>query len=79
MKVNVLFFGATAAQIGARELDVQVSEPASVANLLDQLVDSYPSLGARKLLIAVNEEYVTETRQLGDGDEVAVFTAVSGG
>jgi len=36
-------------------------------------------LRSHKLLVAVNQEYAGDAMPLKDGDEVAIFTAVSGG
>jgi molybdopterin converting factor small subunit len=46
---------------------------------VQRLVGDHPGLGIRRLLFAVNEEYVSPTARLKDGDELAIFTAVSGG
>ena len=77
MSVKVLFFGATADAAGTKE---QTMDPGgSVEACLEGLIRSYPSLSRHKLLVAVNEEYAEPQSVLKDGDEVAVFTAVSGG
>ena len=46
---------------------------------LEHLITKYPSLKGHKLLLAVNETYVAADTLLKDGDELAVFTPVSGG
>jgi molybdopterin converting factor small subunit len=79
MKVRVLFFGATASSVGTRELDAVLDEPKSPADILSELATDHPDLKSHKLLFAVNEEYVDSNRPLNDGDELAIFTAVSGG
>jgi molybdopterin converting factor small subunit len=77
MSVKVLFFGATADATGTKE---QMMDPGeSVEACIEGLIRSYPSLSRHKLLVAVNEEYAEPQSVLKDGDEVAVFTAVSGG
>jgi len=77
--IKVLFFGATADAVGSRELELGIEETASAKSLLDQLSQQHPSLAKHKLLIAVNEEYAAADTILNDGDEIAIFTAVSGG
>ena len=79
MQVRVLFFGATAADTGERSIDFVVDNDAQVGVALDRLRDTFPQLGNHKLRFAVNQEYVSSDRVLENGDELAVFTAVSGG
>jgi molybdopterin converting factor small subunit len=79
MRVRVLFFGATAALVERRDIETTIDSSDSPADILKRFTAMYPELGSLRLLIAVNEEYVTEDSELRDGDEVAIFTAVSGG
>lgn len=78
MKVRVLFFGATADTAGKRAMDVETSAT-DAGTVLNEIVESMPDLAKHKLLFAVNENYVDRSEPLKDGDEVAIFTAVSGG
>lgn len=79
MEVTVLFFGATADTIGLRELQLTVKETATVQSVVNELSQWHPALANHKLLIAVNAEYVDADSILNEGDEIAIFTAVSGG
>jgi len=79
MRIKALFFGATADDTGARAFEIDVPDGTRTARALELVVERFPRLARRKLLFAVNEEYVEGERQLADGDELAVFTAVSGG
>lgn len=79
MSVKVLFFGATADAVGSRELEFATDENTTANSLISQLSQTHPVLAKHKLLIAVNEEYADGDTVLNDGDEVAIFTAVSGG
>jgi molybdopterin converting factor subunit 1 len=79
IKVKVLFFGATADVVGSRELELATKETPTAKELIDQLTQTHPALAKHKLLIAINEEYADADTVLNDGDEVALFTAVSGG
>jgi len=79
MLIRVLFFGATADAVGMRETKVTVNDDSSVAEVVDRLSLQYPQLSNRKLLTAVNEEYKAPNVSLRDGDQLAIFTAVSGG
>lgn len=78
MPVTVLLFGATADIVGTRELTMDAAGR-SAAHLLDEIVSNHPKLASHKLLLSVNQEYISDSRRLADGDEVAIFTAVSGG
>lgn len=79
MKVNVLFFGATADAVGSRELVLNIEETNTAGSIIDQLSQTHLALTKHKLLIAINEEYADPDTILNDGDELALFTAVSGG
>ena len=79
MLLKLLFFGATADAVGSRELELTTDEAATAKSLIDQLSKNHPALSNHKLLIAVNEEYADADTTLSDGDEIALFTAVSGG
>ena len=79
MQVHVLFFGVTAAETGKRSVEFPIQESASARTAFDEILKTFPKLNSHKLLFAVNQEYVTEDRILLDGDELAIFTAVSGG
>lgn len=79
MIVRLLFFGATASVVGTRRLSTAVNDRAAAAHVIEQLRHEYPELRNHKLLFAVNEEYVVADTRLNEGDELAIFTAVSGG
>lgn len=79
MKVSVLFFGATADETGAREINLEFSDHTKASDAFDEIVNKYPRLANHKLLFAVNQEYANGDEIINDGDELAVFTAVSGG
>lgn len=79
MKVRVLFFGATADETGEREIELSLSEKVSAEKAFDEIVGRFPRLKNHKLLFAVNQQYATGAEIIGEGDELAVFTAVSGG
>jgi len=78
-RVSILFFGATAAVTGRRRLEIHTSAGASAADAFDRVIAEYPGLASHQLLLSLNESYATGHEALNDGDELAVFTAVSGG
>lgn len=79
MKVQVLFFGATADEAGTREINLEVGENTKAEQVFGEIVNKYPRLANHKLLFAVNQEYANGNEIISESDELAVFTAVSGG
>jgi molybdopterin converting factor small subunit len=79
MKVRVLFFGQTADICGRRQVLLEVAENESASSVFRRLCVDYPSFSGRKLLLAVNEQYVDSSIILHEGDQLAIFTPVSGG
>ena len=79
MSIQVLFFGATADIIGQRRVEVELSPKSKAADIFEKLVADHPLLARHRLHFSVNQQYATGGEILNDGDEMAVFTAVSGG
>ena len=79
MKVQVLFFGATADAVGRREIEIDLPDGAKSGDAFAEIVAAYPNLKQYKLLFAVNQEYADGDKIIAGGDELAIFTAVSGG
>ncbi len=79
MRVTLLFFGQTADLAGTRTADHPIAHGATVGEAVAAALSTFPALAGRKLLYALNEEYVAAEAELRDGDQLAIFTAVSGG
>ena len=79
MTIKILFFGATAEETGKRSLELPIEDSTSARTAFDEILKTFPKLNSHKLLFAVNQEYVAKDHILLDGDELAIFTAVSGG
>lgn len=79
MKVKVLFFGATADAAGRHCQEMEVSINARSREAFDLAILEHPALTAHKLLFSVNQEYANGSESLKENDELAIFTAVSGG
>ena len=77
--IRVLFFGATADIAGTREITVTDAHSTTSRQLLVELLAKYPRLASHKILSSVNHQYASGNEILIAGDEVAIFTAVSGG
>lgn len=79
IKVNVLFFGATAEAVGEREVEMDFAVETKSGEAFAEIKRKFPRLNEHKLLFAVNQEYADGGELIKSGDELAVFTAVSGG
>lgn len=81
MRARVLLFAALREAAGARELEIDLPEPATTACLRERLAAEHPRLAPllHNAAIAVNEEYARGDRPLTDGDVVALIPPVSGG
>ncbi len=79
MKVQVLFFGATAETVGKREIEIDAKTGAKTDDVFRQILADFPQLEKHSLLFAVNQEYSKGGETIKNGDELAIFTAVSGG
>lgn len=79
MIVKLLFFGATADAAGKREADLSFTGHINAEEAFYAIQAEYPQLANHKLLFTRNQEYVKGDETIADGDELAVFTAVSGG
>lgn len=79
INIRFLFFGLCRDLVGSGRMEMTVNNPSTVADVLSMLRKLYPNLARPNLLSAVNEKYVDDWTTLKDGDEVAIFTAVSGG
>jgi molybdopterin synthase sulfur carrier subunit len=79
--VRTLFFASYRDLLGVRELEVELTEGATVKDLVDELrsrggpFDQLPTAPA----VAVNLTYVEDAEPLRSGDEVAFIPPVAGG
>jgi len=79
MSLTVLFFGATADIAGKRRHEIEVSVGESAGVVFERMLALYPRLADHKLHVSVNQQFATDDEIVYDGDELAIFTAVSGG
>ena len=80
MIVTVQLFASLREAMGDT-IELEVSEPATVRELLDRLVEEFPEFEAAKksLNVAVDYQYSQMDREILPGQEVAIFPPVSGG
>ena len=79
MKIQVLFFGATANAVGERRIDISMADGSTTQTVFYQMKERFPKLGSHKLLYSLNQTYANGDEIIRDGDELAIFTVVSGG
>jgi molybdopterin converting factor subunit 1 len=80
MKINILAFGVAKDIFGSPEIDVELTNDATVSNLKYFLESNYPQL--KKLttyMVAVNNEYALDGDAVHERDEIAIIPPVSGG
>jgi molybdopterin converting factor small subunit len=78
-EIEILLFGATADAVGARRISRSVSTEMNASDLVARLKKEFPALARHKLLLSINQQYAKENDAVSSGDEIALFTAVSGG
>lgn len=81
MKVRVRFYAHCREISGRDRLEVDLPEGATGSALWKILEEKFPRFKELSPIVAlaVNEEYVRQSVQLKDGDEVSLIPPVSGG
>ncbi len=79
MLITILFFGAAAEAVGARETDLGYRPEETVSDLVGRVREKFPVLREMKLLVARQHRYAAENEMVEPSDEIALFPAVSGG
>jgi molybdopterin converting factor subunit 1 len=81
MIITIKLFARLREIVGAGRLERELSDGATVGELLSILQAEFPRLAdlMARTIISVNQEFATLDRPLRDGDEVAIFPPVSGG
>jgi MoaD family protein len=81
MKIRVQFYAQLRDLIGIRELEVDLSEGATVHGLLDQIYAKQPALRShdRNILIGAGLEFVDRNYKLKPGEEISIMPPVQGG
>lgn len=81
MTVKVLLFAAARDLLGQCELEIELDQGSTVADLRASLVETCPEI--EDLLLSsnwsVNQKYVNDDQSLTDGCEVGLIVPVSGG
>ena len=81
MNVHVQFYAQLRDLIGARELEVQLAEGATVRDLLEKIYAQQPVLRAhdKSILIGAGVEFLDRNYELKPNEEIAIMPPVQGG
>lgn len=79
IQVRVLAFGVLKDALGGREVSLELSEGATVADLLAEVARRYPKARLEGIAVGVNAEYASAGQVLKANDEVGLLPPVSGG
>ncbi len=81
MQIRILFFASYRDLVGTGDMALDLPHGSSVAGMVAELRargEPFTKLPPH-LVVAVNQEYASEHRTLGDGDVVAFIPPVAGG
>jgi molybdopterin converting factor small subunit len=81
MKIRVQFYAQLRDLIGVRELDVDLSEGATVRDLLEKIYAQQPALRPhdKSILIGAGVEFVDRNYRPKPGEEISIMPPVQGG
>jgi molybdopterin converting factor small subunit len=81
MKIRVQFYSQLRDLAGAQMLDVDLSDKATVADLLEKLYQKLPALRARdkSILVGAGVEFVDRNYTIKPNDEISIMPPVQGG
>ena len=80
VRLSVQLFAGLRQRAGAARVEVELAEPATVADLLAAMsATPVGALAPRSCIVAVNREYASASEPIGPGDELALIPPVSGG
>ncbi len=81
MRLKIRYFGSASDDAGTAEETIEIPDGSGISTVHARIAEMHPAIGKRwhNLLIAVNQSYVSGDPKLGNGDEIAIFPAVSGG
>ncbi|WCJ34970.1 Molybdopterin synthase sulfur carrier subunit [Euphorbia peplus] len=81
VKIKVLFFARAREITGVSEMPLVVSSGTTTKECLNKLVAKFPGLNelCNCIVLALNEEYTTETVVVKEKDELAIIPPISGG
>jgi molybdopterin synthase catalytic subunit len=81
VRVKVLFFGMLRDIVGRREDQLEMGEGSRLESIFDHYAARFPRLNdlAGSIVLARNQQFVSKSAEVVDGDEIAFLPPVSGG
>jgi molybdopterin converting factor subunit 1 len=81
MHITVRFFASLRDAAGTTQSTLEISEGATIGDLVNQLLVDYPDLEGHQSSwhFAVNQTHADQDTPLCPGDQVAIFPYVAGG
>ncbi len=81
MILNIRLFATLRDRAGQSKIEVDITSPATVQDLLDAVEAAYPTLAPSlpTVLVAINKNFAFPETVVGQNDEIAFFPPVSGG
>ncbi|HVZ81427.1 MAG TPA: MoaD/ThiS family protein [bacterium] len=79
MRVKVLLFAGLRERAGRGEMDLELEPGVTVREVPGRVFGAEMVIPPKSLRYAVNQDYVSETQALREGDEVALIPPVAGG
>ena len=81
MKIRVQFYSQLRDLAGVSQLDVDLTETATVTDLLKKVYEKIPALRARDsgILVGAGVEFVDRNYKLKPGEEISIMPPVQGG
>jgi len=81
MKIRVQFYAQLRDLVGMRDMELDVTEGATVYDLLETIYTRQPALRShdKSILVGAGVEFVERNYHLKPGEEIAIMPPVQGG